>query len=281
MTSVGCRSGVHWMRDGTAPSIDCAIARASTVLAVPGHVLEEHVPAAGERASGRAGSPRSCRGRRSRCSRESVRRSPSPPRAARRHPPSAAAAHDRSVASRVAYEGRGTTAACKRRSPRAEGDPRTLAPSPVAAGAPSISRSFVPDGPSSGDGDEGVLAPASADRRAPRQAEERDGAVAAAADPTLAIAARGQREPVAAPAAGCARTASLEGSGADRHGDSRRPRPRTPAGRRRRRGGRSRAHARTETARSRAQPRPTVASVRSQSIARRPSPGQTSGVARS
>ena len=50
MTSFGCRSGVHWMRDGTAPSIDWAIARASTVFAVPGHVLEEHVPAARERA---------------------------------------------------------------------------------------------------------------------------------------------------------------------------------------------------------------------------------------
>src|ERR1700757_356870 len=36
VTSVGCRSGVHWMREETAPSIDCAIARASTVLAVPG-----------------------------------------------------------------------------------------------------------------------------------------------------------------------------------------------------------------------------------------------------
>ena len=36
VTSVGWRSGVHWMRDGTAPSIDCAIARARTVFAVPG-----------------------------------------------------------------------------------------------------------------------------------------------------------------------------------------------------------------------------------------------------
>ena len=36
MTSVGWRSGVHWIRDGVAPSIVPAIARASTVFAVPG-----------------------------------------------------------------------------------------------------------------------------------------------------------------------------------------------------------------------------------------------------
>ena len=36
VTSVGWRSGVHWIREETAPSIDCAIARASTVFAVPG-----------------------------------------------------------------------------------------------------------------------------------------------------------------------------------------------------------------------------------------------------
>ena len=36
MTSVGCRSGVHWMRVDVAPSIEPAIARASTVFAVPG-----------------------------------------------------------------------------------------------------------------------------------------------------------------------------------------------------------------------------------------------------
>ena len=36
MTSFGCRSGVHWIRDGIAPSTDWAIARASTVFAVPG-----------------------------------------------------------------------------------------------------------------------------------------------------------------------------------------------------------------------------------------------------
>ena len=47
MTSVGCRSGVHWMRDGAAP-VDRlpAIARASTVLAVPGTSSKQHVPAA-------------------------------------------------------------------------------------------------------------------------------------------------------------------------------------------------------------------------------------------
>ncbi len=36
VTSVGWRSGVHWMREDCAPWIDCAIARASTVFAVPG-----------------------------------------------------------------------------------------------------------------------------------------------------------------------------------------------------------------------------------------------------
>ncbi len=36
VTSVGWRSGVHWMRDGVAPSMVPAIARASTVFAVPG-----------------------------------------------------------------------------------------------------------------------------------------------------------------------------------------------------------------------------------------------------
>jgi hypothetical protein len=36
VTSVGWRSGVHWMREGDAPEIVWAIARASTVLAVPG-----------------------------------------------------------------------------------------------------------------------------------------------------------------------------------------------------------------------------------------------------
>ena len=34
--SVGWRSGVHWMRDTVAPSIEPASARASTVFAVPG-----------------------------------------------------------------------------------------------------------------------------------------------------------------------------------------------------------------------------------------------------
>src|SRR4051812_15025746 len=34
--SVGCRSGVHWMRETTAPSMLPAIVRASTVFAVPG-----------------------------------------------------------------------------------------------------------------------------------------------------------------------------------------------------------------------------------------------------
>ena len=36
VTSVGCRSGVHWMRAFVAPSTLPAIARASTVFAVPG-----------------------------------------------------------------------------------------------------------------------------------------------------------------------------------------------------------------------------------------------------
>ena len=34
--SVGWRSGVHWMRETVAPSIEPASARASTVFAVPG-----------------------------------------------------------------------------------------------------------------------------------------------------------------------------------------------------------------------------------------------------
>ena len=49
MTSVGCRSGVHWIRANVVPAIVCAIARARIVFAVPGHVLEQHVPAARER----------------------------------------------------------------------------------------------------------------------------------------------------------------------------------------------------------------------------------------
>ena len=36
VTSVGWRSGVHWMRENVAPSIDCASARARIVFAVPG-----------------------------------------------------------------------------------------------------------------------------------------------------------------------------------------------------------------------------------------------------
>ena len=36
VTSVGCRSGVHWIRDVVAPSMLPAIARASIVFAVPG-----------------------------------------------------------------------------------------------------------------------------------------------------------------------------------------------------------------------------------------------------
>ena len=36
VTSVGCRSGVHWIRCGIAPSMLPAIARARTVFAVPG-----------------------------------------------------------------------------------------------------------------------------------------------------------------------------------------------------------------------------------------------------
>jgi hypothetical protein len=36
VTSIGCRSGVHWMREQTAPSIVPAIARARIVFAVPG-----------------------------------------------------------------------------------------------------------------------------------------------------------------------------------------------------------------------------------------------------
>ena len=40
---------MHWMRANSVPSIVCAIERARIVFAVPGHVLEQHVPAARER----------------------------------------------------------------------------------------------------------------------------------------------------------------------------------------------------------------------------------------
>ena len=36
VTSVGCRSGVHWIRETVAPAIEPANERARTVLAVPG-----------------------------------------------------------------------------------------------------------------------------------------------------------------------------------------------------------------------------------------------------
>ena len=36
VTSVGCRSGVHWIREESAPPMLVAIARAKTVFAVPG-----------------------------------------------------------------------------------------------------------------------------------------------------------------------------------------------------------------------------------------------------
>ena len=49
MTSVGCRSGVHWMRDETAPSIDCAIDAREHGLRGSRHVLEQRVTAAEER----------------------------------------------------------------------------------------------------------------------------------------------------------------------------------------------------------------------------------------
>ena len=48
MTSVGCRSGVHWMREKVAPSTLPAIARGEHRLRRSGHVLEQHVPAADE-----------------------------------------------------------------------------------------------------------------------------------------------------------------------------------------------------------------------------------------
>ena len=41
---------MHWIRAVVAPSIERAIARASTVLAVPGNVVEQDVPLAEERA---------------------------------------------------------------------------------------------------------------------------------------------------------------------------------------------------------------------------------------
>ena len=49
MTSVGWRSGVHWMRCGIAPSMLAAIARASTVFAVPGTSSSRTWPSHDER----------------------------------------------------------------------------------------------------------------------------------------------------------------------------------------------------------------------------------------
>ena len=40
---------MHWIRAKLVSAIVCAIARARIVFAVPGHVLEQHVPAARER----------------------------------------------------------------------------------------------------------------------------------------------------------------------------------------------------------------------------------------
>src|SRR5581483_9931431 len=48
VTSVGWRSGVHWMREAWAPLIEPAIAREHG-LRRAGDVLQEHVPAAHER----------------------------------------------------------------------------------------------------------------------------------------------------------------------------------------------------------------------------------------
>ena len=49
VTSVGWRSGVHWIRCGIAPSMLCAIARASTVFAVPGTSSSRTWPSQSER----------------------------------------------------------------------------------------------------------------------------------------------------------------------------------------------------------------------------------------
>ena len=46
--SVGCRSGVHWIRETVAPSTEPASARASTVFAVPGTSSSRTWPLAGE-----------------------------------------------------------------------------------------------------------------------------------------------------------------------------------------------------------------------------------------
>ena len=62
---------MHWTRVPTAPSIDCETARARTVFAVPGTSSKRTCPLQAS-ARARAGSRRSCRGRRSRCSREAV-----------------------------------------------------------------------------------------------------------------------------------------------------------------------------------------------------------------
>ena len=49
MTSVGCRSGVHWILETVAPSIEPRERPRQDRLGGPGHVLEQHVPFAGER----------------------------------------------------------------------------------------------------------------------------------------------------------------------------------------------------------------------------------------
>ena len=49
VTSVGCRSGVHWMREKVAPSIAAGDRAREDGLRGPGDVLEQHVAAADER----------------------------------------------------------------------------------------------------------------------------------------------------------------------------------------------------------------------------------------
>ena len=49
VTSVGCRSGVHWIREKLAPSIVWAIARARIVFAVPGTSSSRTCPPDDER----------------------------------------------------------------------------------------------------------------------------------------------------------------------------------------------------------------------------------------
>ena len=83
MTSVGCRSGVHWMRGETSRPRSTAGDRAREHrLRRAGDVLEQDVPRAAS-AARTSGSPRACRARPSRCCRAGGRRWSGVPRRSR------------------------------------------------------------------------------------------------------------------------------------------------------------------------------------------------------